>query len=846
MTEIADHHANHKKALKNPMRKTDFGRFSIPFYYAALFTIFLLGVDLAINLSITEEQRLIYSDIASPVIDLFAGITIFITARQSARHSRQLGIAWGMIALSMLAFAVGDIIWAVLELGLSEPPFPSLADVFYLLFYPLLLAGVLLLPEKPASRSEQIKKVLDAGIVMVAATLAFWNFLMGPLVASNRDYPFLEQAILIAYPVGDLVLLWAMLRIIYKRSPQHKESDVATFLLAAGLAVTIVADCIYTYQAFMGTYVSGSLLDIAWRASNLLIGLGGISQVTAIRSFKSALRLPGRLEALVTNLRALRPYFPYVWLIAAYLILMSSSTYTMYMDFLSLAAAVGGIVGLVLLRQIITLIENDKLNVELQQTMGQLQGQTNELEKTNQELQTEITERKAVEQQLTYDSLHDAMTGLPNRTLFLDRLGQAIEYCKRRTESTFAILFVDIDQFKVINDSLGHLTGDQLLISAGQRMKEGLRSSDTVARLGGDEFAILLEITGEKKSASAIAEKLLEALRAPFKLGGHELFITASFGIVMSVAGYVHPEEVLRDADIAMYQAKASGKARFEIFDIKMRSHAFSRLEMEQDLRSALEHGEFQLYYQPIISMRSNQLVSFEALIRWIHPTRGLLLPGEFLPIAEESGLILPIEKWVLHEACAQLKQWHAKYPSLQNVSVNVNVSNRQFAQSDFVDGVVKGLTTTGLSAESLKLEITENVLISNYSAANEVFTKLQNLGVQLEIDDFGSGYSALGYLQHFPISAIKIDKSFVDEIGKSRRGVELIRAIVSMARELGMEAIAEGIETGEQLDQLKELSCNLGQGFLLSRPLDREATEKILEEHEGEYTNQANRSPVD
>jgi EAL domain-containing protein (putative c-di-GMP-specific phosphodiesterase class I) len=303
----------------------------------------------------------------------------------------------------------------------------------------------------------------------------------------------------------------------------------------------------------------------------------------------------------------------------------------------------------------------------------------------------------------------------------------------------------------------------------------------------------------------------------------------------MNVAGYIHPEEVLRDADIAMYKAKASGKARFEIFDIKMRSHAFSRLEMEQDLRSALENGEFQLYYQPIVSMVSNQLVSFEALIRWIHPTRGLLLPGEFLPIAEESGLILPIEKWVIHEACVQLRQWHQTYPSLQNVCVNVNISNRQFAQSNFVDGVVKALNTTDLKPEYLKLEITENILISNYAAANEVFTKLRKLGVQLEIDDFGSGYSALGYLQHFPISAIKIDKSFIDEIGKSRRGIELIRAIVTMARELGMEAIAEGIETGEQLDELKNLSCSFGQGFLLSRPLDKEAAKKILESYEGE-----------
>ncbi len=804
------------------------------FYRAGVVAVILLGIDLAINFLLTDpQQRLIYSDISSPAIDLLASAALFIAAKQSAAYSRRLGIAWGLIGLSALAFALGDISWGVLELGLEEPPFPSIADAFYIAYYPLLLAGVFLLPEKRATRGDQINKVLDMGIVMVAAILIFWNFLIGPIVASNVDYPLLEQIILLAYPVGDLVLLWALLRIVYKRSDEQEEDEAPAFLLAASIVVTIVGDTIYTYQSLLGTYTSGGILDMTWRATMLLTGLAAISQVTAIQSLKSTGHFPRRLEYPIGKVKAITPYLSYLWLIAAYILLIESRLTSLPMAFLPLSVAVGGIICLVLLRQMITLRENDKLNAQLKQTMSKLQDQTTELEKTNQELQVEITERKAVEQQLTHDSLHDAMTGLPNRALFLDRLGQAIEYQRRRTEYTFAILFVDIDQFKVINDSLGHLTGDQLLITAGRRMKECLRSSDTVARLGGDEFAILLEITGEQSTAVLIADKLQQSLNQPFRLDGHELYITASIGIVMSVAGYMHPEEVLRDADIAMYQAKGQGKARFEIFDTSMRSHAFSRLAMEQDLRAALESQEFRLYYQPIMSVSSNVLVSFEALIRWEHPTRGLLSPGEFLPVAEESGLILPIEKWVLNESCRQLKEWHEKHPSLERVSVNVNVSNRQFAQPGFIEDVKSALHAHGLKAESLKLEITENVLISNFAAANEVFTKLRNLGVQLEIDDFGSGYSALGYLQHFPISAIKIDKSFISEIGKSRRGVELIRAIVSMARELGMEAIAEGIETDEQLDELRNLSCDLGQGFLLSRPLNKDAAEGLLAEHE-------------
>jgi EAL domain-containing protein (putative c-di-GMP-specific phosphodiesterase class I) len=278
-----------------------------------------------------------------------------------------------------------------------------------------------------------------------------------------------------------------------------------------------------------------------------------------------------------------------------------------------------------------------------------------------------------------------------------------------------------------------------------------------------------------------------------------------------------------------MYQAKAAGKARFEIFNLEMRSRVFSRLELEQQLRAALENNEFHLYYQPILSMESRQVVSFEALIRWRHPQRGLLLPGEFLFIAEESGLILPIGKWVLNQACAQLGKWHSRYPDLQHVTMNVNIATRQFSQPNFIGEVLEALQTNHLAPGLLKLEITEGVLIRNFEAANEVFTKLRDIGVQLQIDDFGSGYSALSYLQHFPISAVKIDRSFVENLGTGQRSTALIRAMIAMARELHIDTIAEGIETGEQYEQLKDLYCNFGQGFLLSKPLDEEAAERVL-----------------
>ena len=476
---------------------------------------------------------------------------------------------------------------------------------------------------------------------------------------------------------------------------------------------------------------------------------------------------------------------------------------------------VGGIIGLILVRQIITLSENIRLNTQLS--------------KTNNELQVEIGKRDKVEEQLFYDNLHDELTGLANRTLFKDRLDQMIAYARRYAIYSCAILFIDLDRFKVINDSLGHLIGDQILILVARRLSECLRSGDTVARFGGDEFVVLLNKTDDTSDVLIAVNKIIEALHAPFEVEGRDLYITASIGIVPNLTGYTNAEEILRDADIAMYAAKSLGKDRFEIFDVDMRVQANSRLLVENDIRRGLENQEFQLYYQPILDLKSNQVVGFEALIRWLHNERGLLLPEEFLDIAEESGLILPIGEWVLKMACTQLKTWQEKYPNLQELTVSVNISSKHFSQPNFDQQVLVALHASGLKADTLKLEITEKVLINNYNAARKVFSVLQELGVQIQLDDFGTGYSAMGYLQHFPINTIKIDRSFIHEMDKDYKSSELVRAIVAMAHALGISVIAEGIETHNELHELKGLFCDYGQGFLISRPMDPVSAGKVL-----------------
>ncbi len=442
---------------------------------------------------------------------------------------------------------------------------------------------------------------------------------------------------------------------------------------------------------------------------------------------------------------------------------------------------------------------------------------------------TDITDRKSAEQKLSHDAFHDTLTDLPNRTLFMDRLRLAVERAKRRDDFLFAVLFLDLDRFKDINDSLGHLMGDQLLIAIAKMLGEDLRSTDTVARLGGDEFVILLEDISDISDATHIADRIQEKLTKSFKLMDREVFVTTSIGIVLSMTGYQRPEDVLRDADIAMYRAKAQGRARYEIFDSAMRDRIMDRISLETDLRQSFERNELLMYYQPIVSIMDNRIIGFEALVRWQHPERGLLAPSEFIPMAEETGLILSIGQWVIREACGQMFEWLKEFPTEPPLTISVNLSGKQVAQPDLYDQVAQVLKETGLESRSLKLEITESAIMDNIDFAVQVFTRLQELGVQIQVDDFGIGYSSLNYLSHFPINTLKIDRTFVRNMTKDNNYLKIVQAIIMLAHGLGMTVIAEGIETEAQLSQIKTLGCELAQGFFISKPWDIQGIKHLL-----------------
>ncbi|MBN3874742.1 bifunctional diguanylate cyclase/phosphodiesterase [Nostoc sp. JL33] len=470
----------------------------------------------------------------------------------------------------------------------------------------------------------------------------------------------------------------------------------------------------------------------------------------------------------------------------------------------------------------------------LHQAYGKLEirvaERTEELLKANRKLQNEITERKRAESQLLHLAFHDALTGLPNRTVFMNRLTHALNYSKRHSDYLFAVMFIDLDRFKVINDSLGHLNGDQLLLTTASRLKLCVRSIDTAARLGGDEFTILLEGIQDVSDAIIVAERIQQELALPFELGGQQVFITASIGIALSsIVGYENPQDLLRDADTAMYRAKVLGRARYELFNSDMYANALARLQLESDLRRAIERVEFRVYYQPIVSLTNGSILGFEALLRWQHPERGLLNPADFIPLAEETGLIFSIGNWALHEACRQTQAWRVSHDSNFLEKISVNLSLKQFYQPNLIEQIGQILHSTGLDADTLLVDITENVIMENSNKAAATLLQLREMGIELSIDDFGTGYSSLGHLYNFPISMLKIDRSFISSIGTSSMNLEIIEIIVTLAHKLGVNVVAEGVETKEQLALLKKLRCEYGQGYFFSVPLNSSAAEELI-----------------
>lgn len=735
-------------------------------------------------LSSLAAQNLYYAVLAgSNIVAISIGIAL---------HRPPQRLSWYLFLLAQVSTSLGNAIWAYYESVLGiESPFPSLADVLYLAGYLPLTIGMLLLVRR-RMRQADVGSVIDATIVTVSAAVLGWVYLMEPY-ARNPDLTLIEQAVSITYPLMDVFLVAIVAHILL--SPGQR--PLAYVFLGGSFSLILVCDVAYAIMLLNETYFSGSIVDYGWLVA--YVGLGAAALHPSMRLLSEPTpaptnKLTGERLLMLAAVSLLGPTVVAVELTRGKPV--------------NVPVIVGGSAVLFLL----SLARMHNLFLLLKATMAQL-------ESTLAHLRTALRNYQQVEELLSHQAFHDALTHLPNRVMFKDRLQRALASALRHDRSV-AVLFLDVDGFKHVNDRFGHETGDALLIELAQRLQACVRPEDTAARLGGDEFTILLEDLTDIAGAVRVAERIIADLQTPFVIADQTFVVTGSIGIAWSSTGQEQADELLRQADVAMYRAKAQGKACYALYDPAMNARTLERMDVEAALRHALKAQEFEVYYQPKVDLATGQMVSLETLIRWHHPRQGMIAPGVFIPIAEETRLILPLGRWVLEQACRQGRIWNDLRQDGLPLTISVNLSACQFQHPGFVDEVHQILLATGLPAHLLALEITESMIMEKVDEVIMTLHELKRLGVQIWIDDFGTGYSSLSYLKSFPVDTLKIDKSFVEGLGRAAEDTAIVRAVITLAHTLGMSVIAEGIETFEQATQLRILGCEVGQGYYFARPL--------------------------
>jgi diguanylate cyclase (GGDEF)-like protein/PAS domain S-box-containing protein len=832
--------------------------------------------------------------------------------------------AWYLLAGGQVGLVAADAIRAVYEsvFGLAAPS-PGVADLFFLVAYPLLAAGfVYVIRSRDPTRERA--SLIDATIIWVGLGVVFWVLLLRPY-AGDGPFSSLDELISMAYPLMDVLLIAVAARLAIgpgARTPAY-------YLLGSSLLMLLAADVAYFFAAVEQTYRPGHAADFGWLVAYVLFGAAALHPSMAALTEpeeEQEVRLTGSRMALlaaacvtsplVHGIQALRgeqtePYitlggtvviFVLVLLRLSGLVGQLSRTLTRTRkaeterkrteerftslvqnssDLVTVTDASGTITYMspavrsmlghqpedLIGKQLVTLMHHDDMPAlrpvyremvehsasqptRLEYRWRHRDGSYRDVDVTFSNLLREpsvegivlntrdVTERKALEAQLAHQAFHDPLTDLANRELFRDRVEHALA---RRHGQPLAVLFLDVDDFKKVNDRLGHSAGDKLLLSVADRIRHCLREGDTAARLGGDEFGVLLEDT---RDASIVAERIRHAVGEPMSIDSHDACVTVSIGISMSSLGQGSADELLRNADVAMYAAKNRGKSRFEMFEPDMHVTAVRRLELEAGLRRALERDEFRVQYQPIVELASGGIAGVEALVRWAHPERGLLAPGEFIALAEQNGLIVPLGRWVLEQACSQARAWQRECPSEPPIYISVNLSAEQLTAPELIEDVTNALARSGLPAETLMLEITESVLMRDGEAAVARLEELRDIGVKLAIDDFGTGFSSLSYLQRFPLDVVKVAKPFVDEMNVRANGAALVRGIIELARTLDHDVIAEGVESCAQAELLNAMGCRFAQGYYFARPQGTSQVRELLLDSAAGPRLQAGSSP--
>jgi diguanylate cyclase (GGDEF)-like protein len=712
------------------------------------------------------------NDIGQTIVPLLiAAPVLFAAGRRASGRQRT---SWYLLAAAAVSWGLGQAVWTWFEVVLDEiVPYPGLADVGYLGAIPFLLAGVLTFPSQSLATVGRARALLDGLITTSTLLFASYGSFLGVVYMASEGR-LLERVLAVTYPAADLVTVAVVLAVLARRT-QRGSGPLP--LVGAGVVSLAIADSAFAYLTAKGTYGDDPISDVGWPLGFALLAL--------------AAWLPDR-SAEAHNVRrtsgsTVGIALPYLPLVPGVVVFVTrSASGASFGPFLAVLGSV--VVMLLVARQVLTVLENRQLTRHLESTVAALRERESELQ---------------------FQAFHDPLTALANRALFRDRLDHALQ---QRRGDPVSVLFVDLDDFKTVNDSLGHDAGDRLLVSVGERLRACVRAGDTVARIGGDEFAILIEGDRATTDGPALAQRVLAALDVPFAVAGRDLRVTASLGLAGGI--YASGESVLQDADLAMYAAKANGKARVELFEHRMRTTAVDRLELVVDVQSALEAGEIVVHLQPIVDLSTFEVEGHEALVRWQHPQRGLLEPESWVSLAEETGDIVPVGWWVLERACEQAMGWPGGH-------VAVNLAARQLLDPSAVTTVAAILGRTGIEPRRVVLEITESVLLDAEAIGHRLL-QLRALGVQLASDDFGTGYSSLSYLTRLPVDIVKIDRSFVERLGGPQGDEVLVRAVVQLARSLGLRSVGEGVETPAQLERLRSFGCDAGQGFLFGRPQEQ------------------------
>jgi diguanylate cyclase len=710
------------------------------------------------------------------------------TAMRRCRADHRRYWSWGFVALAMIGYLVGNLLQGYHEVVGHLPDTPDWADaVFYACFF----VGLLGFAKSRQSTVRRWQFTLDTVTITLGGGAVLWYFVAGPLATTAEGHPVHQVVYAIIFPLGDLILLVAAVRTLQRGVQPSSARAVAT--LAAGIVVYVVADTVLAYLEVHGSHGQGDRIDIVTVAATMLFVVAGALQPEV--QLPEPNSRPSRLSF---------SWITYVAALAAFALVFVVQRHDPFFPDLSIAAVAVAVAVLIAASQILG----------------------------NRALVSEQEKNKDLVVELRHQAFHDGLTGLANRALFNERLEHALAR-RRSLAAIHAILMIDLNDFKSVNDSLGHDAGDELLSIVAERLGNGVRRGDTVARVGGDEFALLLEDVTSEQDAVELVRHLLEVLRKPVTIGGSTLVPEASVGIALTQEEPRTADELLRFADAAMYLAKRERTAHYRVFETEMQSAMEERVELEAELRGAVGRGELRVFYQPILDLTSQRLIGFEALVRWQHPTRGLLAPAAFVPLAEKCGLVHEMDTWVLNQATLEAGGWLRGRSGLGRLCVHVNLSPLRLYEADLVDSVGNALSAARLPAELLTLELLESSVVADLDVALARLTELKALGVRIAVDDFGTGYSSMNHLRTLPIDELKIDRSFIAAMENSAQASTLVRSLIQLGAALGIGTVAEGIEDAEQLVRLQEEECPQGQGYLFAKPLGGDDLKAYLDEYQ-------------